>query len=58
MKKGVWRYFHKDEEYPDLISWVCEEIGENYTKKDPENPHSGILLLTKKIRITIDVYDE
>jgi hypothetical protein len=49
--------FKEGDEYPDLISYICETIGYRYTEDDPCDPLSGVLLLSKNIKITIEVYE-
>ena len=62
MKKGVWKYFHKGDEYGDAIEFFTDEL-ENCIEPNPNpiNSDDGCLhvyVLTKKIRITIDIFDD
>jgi len=59
MKKGVWKYFHKGDDFIEVSSFVFE-ILEKYTNTIPNKSVFEIdgLKITRKIRITIDIFDD
>jgi len=51
--------FNEGDEYPDLISFVCETVGMgDYVEEDPLDPLSGVLILKKKFKVTIEIFDD
>lgn len=59
MKKGIWRYFHKGEDFIEVNNFVFE-ILKKYTNTIPNKSVFEIdgLKLTQRIRITIDIYED
>jgi len=52
MKKGVWKYFHKGEKFMNIVDWIVDIISFYEEQK------TDVTKINKKIRITIDIFDD